>query len=96
MAPGRKSVADGFAAAHHLLLGHGLAVERLRARVPDAEVGVVLNFNPMHPASDDPADVAAAAAKDALHNRWYVEPIAGARLSDRCDGRRSLVGCRAS
>ncbi len=77
MAPGRKSVADGFAAAHHLLLGHGLAVERLRARVPDAEVGVVLNFNPMHPASDDPADVAAAAAKDALHNRWYAEPIAG-------------------
>ncbi len=77
MAPGRTSVADGFAAAHHLLLGHGLAVERLRSRVPDAEVGVVLNFNPMHPASDDPADVAAAAAKDALHNRWYAEPIAG-------------------
>ena len=77
MAPGRTSVADGFAAAHHLLLGHGLAVERLRSRVPDAEVGIVLNFNPMHPASDDPADVAAAAAKDALHNRWFVEPIAG-------------------
>jgi beta-glucosidase len=77
MAPGRRSVADGFAAAHHLLLGHGLAVERLRSRVPDAEVGIVLNFNPMHPASDDPADLAAAAAKHALHNRWFAEPIAG-------------------
>jgi beta-glucosidase len=77
MAPGRTSVADGFAAAHHLLLGHGLAVERLRSRVPDAEVGIVLNFNPMHPASSDPTDVAAAAAKDALHNRWFAEPIAG-------------------
>jgi beta-glucosidase len=77
MAPGRTSVSDGFAAAHHLLLGHGLAVERLRSRVPDAEVGIVLNFNPMHPASDDPADVAAAAAKHALHNRWFAEPIAG-------------------
>ncbi len=77
MAPGRTSVADGFAAAHHLLLGHGLAVERLRSRVPDAEIGIVLNFNPMHPASDDPADVAAAAAKHALHNRWFAEPVAG-------------------
>ena len=77
MAPGRTSVADGFAAAHHLLLGHGLAVERLRDRVPDAEVGIVLNFNPMHPATADPADVAAAAAKHTLHNRWFVEPIAG-------------------
>ena len=64
MAPGRASVADSFAAAHHLLLGHGLAVERLRDRVPDAEVGIVLNFTPMHPASDDPAAVAAASAKD--------------------------------
>jgi beta-glucosidase len=36
-----------------------------------------LNFNPMHPASDDPADIAAASAKHALHNRWYAEPIAG-------------------
>jgi beta-glucosidase len=77
MAPGRTSVADGFAAAHHLLLGHGLAVERLRSRVPDAEIGIVLNFNPMHPASNDPADIAAAAAKHALHNRWFAEPIAG-------------------
>jgi beta-glucosidase len=77
MAPGRTSVAEGFAAAHHLLLGHGLAVERLRSRVPEAEVGIVLNFNPMHPASEDPADVAAAAAKHALHNRWFAEPVAG-------------------
>ena len=77
MAPGRASVDEGFAAAHHLLLGHGLAVERLRARVPDAEVGIVINFGPQHPASADPADAAAAAAKDALFNRWFVEPIAG-------------------
>ena len=98
MAPGRTSTADGFAAAHHLLLGHGLAVERLRAHVPDAEVGIVLNFNPMHPASDDPADVAAAAAKDALHNRWFVEPIAGLGYpiddtgSDRWSGAELLDG----
>jgi beta-glucosidase len=77
MAPGRTSVDDGFAAAHHLLLGHGLAVERLRSRMPDAEVGIVINFGPQHPASADPADAAAAAVKDALFNRWFVEPITG-------------------
>jgi beta-glucosidase len=78
MAPGRRDRAAAFAAAHHLLLGHGLAVERIRDRVPDAEVGIVLNFSPMHPASPDSADVAAAEAEHALFNRWFVEPIAGA------------------
>jgi beta-glucosidase len=77
MAPGRTSVADGFAAAHHLLLGHGLAIERLRAQVPDGELGIVINFGPQHPATTDPADAAAASVKDALFNRWFVEPIAG-------------------
>ena len=77
MAPGRASVEEGFAAAHHLLLGHGLAIERLRARVPDGELGIVINFGPQHPASTDVADVAEASAKDALFNRWFVEPIAG-------------------
>jgi beta-glucosidase len=77
MAPGRTSVAEGFAAAHHLLLGHGLALERLRARIPDGEHGIVINFGPQHAATDSPADAAAAAVKDALFNRWFVEPIAG-------------------
>ncbi len=77
MAPGRASVEEGFAAAHHLLLGHGLAIERLRDRVPDGELGIVINFGPQHPASTDAADVAAASVKDALFNRWFVEPIAG-------------------
>lgn len=77
MAPGRTSREDGFAAAHHLLLGHGLAIERLRDRVPDGDHGIVLNFAAIHPASDDPDDVVAATVEDALFNRWFVEPLAG-------------------
>jgi beta-glucosidase len=77
MAPGRRSEADGFAAAHHLLLGHGLAVERIRALAPGAEVGIVLNFAPMHPASDRTEDIAAAHREHRLHNRWFVEPVLG-------------------
>jgi beta-glucosidase len=76
-APGRKSMADGCAAAHHLLLAHGLAVPRIRALAPGAEVSIALNFTPVHAATDDHADVAHAALVDAIENRWYVEPIAG-------------------
>jgi beta-glucosidase len=77
MAPGRHSAADGFAAAHHLLLAHGLAVPRIRRAVPGASVGLVLNFEPAHPASAAEADVAAAALEHGRYNRWYIEPVAG-------------------
>ena len=77
MAPGRRSRADGFAAAHHLLLGHGLAVERIRAVSPSAEVALVLNLAPVYPASDHDVDVEAAQRRHRLFNRWYVEPALG-------------------
>ena len=77
MAPGRTSPALGYAASHHLLLGHGLAVERIRDRCPDADASIVLNFGAIRAASDRPEDVAAAELDHTLLNRWYVEPIAG-------------------
>ena len=77
MAPGRRSLADGFAAAHHLLLAHGLAVERIRGHAPRAEVGLVLNLAPVHPASEGAEDQAAALRHHRLFNRWYVEPVLG-------------------
>ena len=46
-APGRTDGAAALAASHHLLLGHGLAVQALRERVPDAQVGVTLNLYPV-------------------------------------------------
>jgi beta-glucosidase len=76
-APGGTSQRDGFAASHHLLLGHGLASERIRATVPDARLAIVLNFTPVEAASDDEPDIAAAFHQDNLENRWYVDPLAG-------------------
>jgi beta-glucosidase len=84
-APGRRSLADGCAAAHHLLLGHGLAVPRIRALVPGARVSIALNFTPVHSATDDHADLAHAALVDAIENRWYVEPIAGLGYPEAAD-----------
>ena len=76
-APGRRDLRAGLAAAHHLLLGHGLALERIRALAPRATAGIVLNFTPTVAATADPADVELAEARDDLENRWFVEPIAG-------------------
>ncbi len=74
-APGRTSDADALATAHHLLLSHGRAVEILRRASPGAEVGITLNLDHPYPASDDPADTAAALWVDGLHNRWFLDPI---------------------
>ncbi len=74
-APGRRDGADGLRAAHHLLLGHGLATTELRARGADT-LGITLNLTVADPADpDDPADVDAARRVDALQNRVFLDPI---------------------
>lgn len=75
-APGRQSREDGLAAAHHLMLGHGLTVQALRERAPEANLGITLNFeveDPLNP--DDPADVDAARRLDGAFNRIFADPI---------------------
>ena len=74
-APGRTDLADSVAAAHHVLLSHGLAVQALRRDCPDAELGIVLDSWPVHPASDDPRDVAAASVADGFRNRIFFDPV---------------------
>lgn len=74
-APGHRSQTEGFAAAHHLLLGHGLAMERIRELAPKAEAGIVLNFTPAVPATESAADAAAAAITNGWENEWYIHPI---------------------
>jgi beta-glucosidase len=74
-APGRKEPAAAMRAAHHLLLGHGLAVRELRSRGAD-RLGITLNFtvaDPVDPAR--PEDVDVARRIDGLHNRLFLEPI---------------------
>ena len=74
-APGGKSPADALAAAHHVLLSHGLAVAAIRQQAPQADVGIIVDSWPVHPATDDPADVAAAWAADGVRNRWFFDAI---------------------
>ena len=74
-APGRTSEADAVAAAHHLLLAHGRAVEVLRRDVRGAEVGITIDVVPIQPLSASEADADAARQEDALRNRWFLDPV---------------------
>ena len=76
-APGHNDVGEAAAATHHLLLGHGLAVPVIRRDSPGAQVGIVLNYSPAHPASDREEDMIAAHMSDAIVQRMYLDPLAG-------------------
>jgi beta-glucosidase len=74
-APGRRNVQDAFAAAHHVLVSHGLAVPEIRRHARAAQVGVIVDSWPAHPASDDPRAAAAAWAADGIRNRWFFDAL---------------------
>ena len=74
-APGRVSRRDALAAAHHLLLSHGRAVDVLRELSPGAQVGITLDLEYVEPASESAADAAAAIAFDGSRNRWFLDAV---------------------
>lgn len=80
-APGRKLLFDALPAAHHQLLGHGLAVRALRA-VGVEDVGIALSCTPVRPASGSAADRAAAELYDTLTNWTFVDPVLTGRYPE--------------
>ena len=71
-APGRREGGDAHRAAHHLLLGHGLAAQRLHAAGAD-QVGIVLNLAPVWP--EEGLAPEAADGIDAIRNRVWLGPL---------------------
>jgi len=76
-APGRTDPRAALAAAHHVLVAHGLGAQAIRAAAPGASVGIVLNFEPKHPATPHPLDQEAAMIAHDQYNRWFLDPIVG-------------------
>ncbi|GAA5037101.1 GH1 family beta-glucosidase [Actinopolymorpha pittospori] len=76
-APGVRDERAALHAAHHLLLGHGLAVRGMRAAVPDSDnrIGITLNLWPVTPVTQEPADVEAARRVDGINNRAFLDPV---------------------
>jgi beta-glucosidase len=81
-APGRTDRVDALAAAHHLMLGHGMAVSAMRAARATSRMGVTLNLYAVSPirggdvlTSGVLADADAARRIDGLANRWFLDPV---------------------
>jgi beta-glucosidase len=97
LAPGHRSAAEAALAAHNLLRAHALGVAAYRASAPSAGrssqgaaagagIGVVVNLEPKHPASDGPADRDAAVRADAYQNRHFLDPLLLGRYPEELAG----------
>ncbi|SET38452.1 GH1 family beta-glucosidase [Thalassotalea agarivorans] len=74
-APGQTGQAKGRTAAHHILLAHGLGMQKLAEHSPNTKNGIVLNFTPCYPESDSSADKLATEKADQYINQWYMMPV---------------------
>ena len=75
-APGRKDFGASIAAVHHLLLGHGLATQRMRAAATrPLQFGITLNMATSDPATDTELDREAARRADGMGTRIYLDPV---------------------
>ena len=82
-APGRRDFDAAIAAVHHLLLGHGLATQRMRAAArPEHTFGITLNMGTADPAGDSELDRAAARRADGMGLRIYLDPLRHGRYPD--------------
>ncbi|MGP3990007.1 GH1 family beta-glucosidase [Streptomyces sp. 3N207] len=80
-APGERLLFDALPAAHHQLLGHGLAVRALRAHGA-CSIGIANSHGPVQPLSDSAADTGAADFYDTLSNRLFADPLLLGRYPD--------------
>jgi beta-glucosidase len=74
-APGKTNPWAYFKVAHHQLLGHGLAVERIKSLHPDLKVGITLSQFPVYPFKNTPRNQQAAHFVDLFVNRFYLDGL---------------------
>lgn len=81
-APGlHLPIDEAMGVAHHLLLGHGLAAQAVRAS-SSGQVLAVNSYAPARSASNSEADRDMAAFYDLLQNRLFTEPLLRGRYPD--------------
>jgi beta-galactosidase len=81
-APGKQLGSEALKAAHHLLLGHGLAVNAMRESRHASTLGVTFNLYSVHAASDSEVDREAARRVDGLGNRLFLDAALLGRYPD--------------
>lgn len=81
-APGATLMFDSMLAAHHQLLGHGLAVQALRSEGVVGRIGITNVHSPVEPARDTIRNRGYAEVFDILHNRIFADPVLLGRYPD--------------
>jgi beta-glucosidase len=83
-APGIKDRQAMVDAAHHLLLGHGLAVPRIKANIAqESQVGITLLLSPAYPADDRPETQRDVKLSNDFCNGWFLDPILRGHYPDK-------------
>jgi beta-glucosidase len=73
LAPGHRNLFEAPIAGLNVMRAHGVGMQALRAAGVHS-AGLVVNLEPKDPATDAPADHAAAARSDAYMNRQFLDP----------------------
>ena len=73
-APGLTDGGAALSAGYHLMLGHGLAIERLRS-AGAKNLGIIINVIPT--VTDDPAMADATHHVDGIQNRFWLDLLGG-------------------
>jgi beta-glucosidase len=89
-APGDTLLFDALPAAHHQLLGHGLAAQGLRAADVRGRIGIANAHSPVQPASDREEDRVHAELFDVLHNRIFADAVLLGRYPELPEFAREL------
>jgi len=81
LAPGHRSLFEAPIVSHNLLRSSARAVECYRAEGRN-QIGLVINLEPKHPATDSAQDHQAACLAHAYFNQQYLDPVFFGRYPD--------------
>jgi len=74
-APGKRDQAQAYAAAHHLLLAHGMSVQRFRNNGATGSIGIVINPAKPRPATSRAADKEASVRASVQRTGLWLDPL---------------------
>lgn len=93
-APGIQDPGTSFVVAHHLMLAHHGAIEKVRTLDPsrDTSLGIVLNVIPAAAASDSTQDADVADSVDAVQNRLFLDAVFSGTYPEKVLGYHEQFG----
>jgi beta-glucosidase len=74
-APGIRNVEVALKVSHNLNLTLGKTIQTLRDVNKDFQIGTIVDFTAIHPASNDDRDRKAASRFNDFWNRWFIDPV---------------------